>query len=350
MSDTGPESSARPTNKVEIVAEIGANHDGDVDEAHRLVDAAAEAGVDAVKFQTYTSAELVADPDRVVSWGPPGRERSETVGSMFDRLAIPRAAHGELFEHARRLGVTAFSTPFSVDGLDFLLGLDVPAIKIASSDVNHRELLQAAAASGKPLILSTGKATIEEVDRAVETVRDGGASEICLLHCVAQYPAPLEEMNLLAIPKLAERYPDLSVGLSDHSLGSTAAVGAVALGAVMIEKHFTLDKDLPGPDHWFSADPAEMTALVEQVRAIAVALGDGEKRVMPSEQEERRTSIRSLVVRRAMRAGEEVTADDLVALRPGTGIDPFEQPRVVGRRLRIRVEAGTVLRWEDLDG
>lgn len=331
-----------------VVAEIGANHDGSVEHAHRLVAMCAEAGAHAVKFQTYTAAELVSDGDRVLTWGPPGRRRSEPVATMFDRLSLPREAHGELFAHARELGMAAFSTPFSVDGVQFLAELDAPLMKVASSDVTHVRLLDAIADVGVPVILSTGKSTAEEVDAAVHRLRAQGVVDLVVLHCIAEYPAPAEDMNLRTMTTLADRHPGSLVGLSDHSIGIEAALGAVALGAALIEKHVTLDRSQDGPDHWFSADPPELAGLVQSTQLLHTMLGDGLERITAGEIGERATSTRSLVLRRPVSAGRVLVDDDLDALRPGHGISPLEWDAVLGRALREDAPTGTVLEWSML--
>lgn len=331
-----------------IVAEIGANHDGDPAKAAELVCMAARAGVDAVKFQTYTTAELVADADRVVTWGAPGHEHRETIGALFDRLALPRAAHAELFALAKSLGLLAFSTPFSPRGADFLASLDVPCFKIAASDVAYLDLLKRVAGSGKPVILSLGKSTLAEAERAVAVLGEAGCRDLVLLHCLSAYPAPDDEMNLRTITTLQHLFPQAHIGLSDHSLGYTAALGSVALGARLIEKHITLDQDTDGPDHWFSADEGELTAMVREVRRLETMLGRSQVGVRPSEVEERRVSTRSLVLRHALPAGHRLTLDDLAVLRPGYGIHPFERERLLGRQLVRDLPAMSVLAWGDI--
>lgn len=328
-----------------VVAEVGANHDGDVGRAHQLVDVAADSGCDAVKFQTYTSAELVADADRVVAWGPPGRERREPVGAMFDRLSLPRSAHAELFDHARDRGLVPFSTPFSLDGVDFLASIGCPAIKIASSDVGHVQLVAHAAATGLPVILSTGKSTLAEIDAAVGALRPG---PFALLHCIASYPAPRSSLNLRAVRTLAAAYPDAVVGFSDHSIGTFGAVVAVTLGARIVEKHITLSKDIDGPDHWFSADPDELAALVTDVRDVDAALGDGGLGVSEVEEHERAVSTRSLVAARDLEAGTVLDADCFEVLRPGTGIAPADLAKVVGAVLTRPVRRHQPVTWADL--
>jgi N,N'-diacetyllegionaminate synthase len=339
-----------PQARCFLVAEIGANHDGDPDRCLELVRAAAEAGADAIKLQTYTAAELVADPGRVVSWGPEGEEREEPIGAMFDRLALPREAHRAVFDEARKLGMEAFSTPFSLPAVKFLGDLGVPGWKIASSDIAYREMLEAVAATGKPVIMSTGKHSLAEVDQAISVLKGAGCQQIVLLHCIAQYPAPMAEMNLRSIPALQGLYPDIPVGLSDHSLGITAVLGAVALGARMIEKHFTWSKSADGPDHWFSSDPAEFTALVQGVRDLESALGSVRVDLTPSEILERKNAVRSLVTSRPVKAGRPLVDADLTALRPGWGISPMRRADVIGQSVLEDLDAGEVLTWDHFRG
>jgi sialic acid synthase SpsE len=329
-----------------VIAEIGANHDGYPSKARELVHMAAECGADAVKFQTYSAAELLADVDRVITWGPAGKERTEPIGAMFDRIALKQEDHAELFALARSLGVIPFSTPFSLDAATFLESLEVDLFKVASSDVDYHELLAQLARTGKPVILSLGKATLAEADAAVDALECAGATAFALLHCIAQYPAPVEELNLAAIGMLRSVYPGVPIGFSDHSVGTLAASLAVAMGASIIEKHITLDKATVGPDHWFSADRTELEQLCRDVRAVRLALGDGRKRVMQCETKERYTSTRSLVLAQRLDAGAILTREHLKVVRPGWGIAPTDIDKVVGMRLPVPLEAGTVLQWE----
>ncbi len=336
--------------RVFIVAEIGANHDGDPGLAKELIHMAAEAGADAIKLQTYTAAELVAQPDLPVTWGPEGHRVTEPVGEMFDRVALPREAHEELFELARSLGLVPFSTPFSVDGVEFLHGLGAAAMKIASSDVACPDLLRAAAHTGLPVILSTGKSTLGEIDQAVDLLRSEGVEDLALLHCVAKYPAPVEEMNLRTIQGLATLYPDAVIGLSDHSVGITVSLAAIPLGAKIIERHVTLDHHREGPDHWFSLDPDELASLVREARTVEAALGSARPGVRPCEVVERESAIRSLVLARDVPAGHGLTREDLTALRPGWGISPLDLDKVLGFPVPTALAAGTVLTWDLLKG
>lgn len=329
-----------------IIAEIGANHNGDPTLAKKMVGAAAAAGVDAVKFQTYTAASLLADTERVIKWGPPGAEKSEPISKMFDRLALPLDSYKDIFGYAASLGLIAFSTPFSIEEAHFLAELDAPCYKIASSDVTYLDLLRAVGGFKKPVLLSLGKSTLSEADTAITTLLRAGCEALAILHCVAQYPAPMSEMNLRTIPALSAMYPECVVGLSDHSMGMTACLGAVALGAKIVEKHFTLDRHQEGPDHWFSADPEEMKQLVQEIRGLEAALGQSRKQVMPCEEKERFVSTRSLVLKTEVKAGTVITEEHLKIVRPGWGIHPHDKDKVIGLQIRRNLAAGTVLKWE----
>ena len=329
-----------------VIAEIGASHDGSVEKAEALVRAIAQAGAKAVKFQTYSAEELVADANRITRWGPPGQEREERISDLFHRLSLPREAHRDLFQLARELGMEPFSTPFSEDGVDFLNDLDVPCFKIAASDVIHLPLLQHVARTGKPVLLSLGKCTLSEVDLAYETLINHGCQQLCLMHCVAQYPAPMDEMNLRVIPTLQQTYPEVPIGFSDHSLGITAPIAAIALGARLVEKHVTLDCQAAGPDHWFSLDMPALANLVESVADAYSALGHPRKRILPCEQNERSTSTRSLVLRTNVSAGHRIDPKDLKIVRPGNGIAPKYLDVVQGMTTSTNLDANTVLQWE----
>ena len=330
---------------VHIIAEIGANHDGDLDKAHRLIDMAADAGADFVKFQTYTAASLVADVDRVYTYGPEGRKRSETVGEMFDRLALPKEAHQELFQHALERGVVPFTTLFDAADVAFAEGLGQTVYKVASSDVTYRPLLEAIAETGKPVIISGGKCTIGELDRAVDLLGRQG-SRIVVMHCVAAYPAPVEDANLRVLQTYERQFPDATLGFSDHTLGITCALGAVALGARVIEKHITYDKNAVGPDHWFSSDADELRALVAESKRLVTALGSSAKRVPESERYGMTFGRRSAVAARLLPAGHVLTPEDVKFLRPGTGINPFEADVLFGRECIKAMDAGEVITWE----
>lgn len=324
-----------------LVAEVGVNHNGSVELAAQMVDAVAAAGADCVKFQTFRADEFVSRPDETYEYISQGVTVRESMLEMFRRLELDRGAHAALFARARSRGLVPLSTPADPEAVDLLHGLGVGAFKVGSDDLVHTPLLEYLAAKGKPVILSTGMAHEADVDRAVEVVRRG-TERIVLLHCVSEYPAPDASMNLRKLAALRQRY-GLPVGLSDHSQGTVAAIGAVALGACIVEKHFTLDRGLPGPDHRFSADPVELAGLVLDVRRLEAALGS--PRLEPTAAEVEMTALarRSIVAARDLPAGHRIGPEDLAYKRPGTGLMPFERDKVLGRRTRRVVPAGTPL-------
>lgn len=327
-----------------IVAEAGVNHNGDLALARQLVDVAAEAGADAVKFQTFRSEALVSRNAPKAAYqreaGGAGGDQLE----MLARLELTLDQHAELREHCTTRGILFFSTPFDEASADALEALGVPLFKLPSGEIINHPFLRHVATKGKPIILSTGMSTLAEVAAAVSAIRAAGDPPLALLHCLSAYPAPAAEMNLRAIDTLRGRF-GCPVGLSDHTLGLEVAVAAVARGATIVEKHFTLDKGLPGPDHRASLDPGELQALVSAIRTVEAALGDGEKRPMPSELDTRRVARKSLVAVRPIRAGEQLTADLVAIKRPGTGIPPGDLPRVLGRTVRRDLAADEVIDW-----
>jgi N,N'-diacetyllegionaminate synthase len=330
-----------------IVAEAGVNHNGDPALARRLVDAAAECRADAVKFQTFTVDALLTRE------APKAGYQLETTGSgesqreMLARLELGTDRLVELRDRAAKHGLVFFSAPFDEASADALEALDVALFKVPSGEITNLPLLRHVASKGRPLILSTGMANLEEVAQAVAVIRAAGDPPLALLHCLSAYPAPVREVNLRAMDSLASRF-GCPVGFSDHTLGIEVAVAAAARGAAIIEKHLTLDRMLPGPDHRASLDVAEFSAMVRAIRSVEAALGDGVKRPMPSEIDTRRVARKSLVAARALKAGERVAAGDVASKRPGTGISPAELPRVLGLRLTRDVAADEVIPWEAL--
>lgn len=325
-----------------MVAEIGANHDGDPEKAHRLVDEMADAGADAIKFQLYTAAQLVADFDRVVQWGPPGHQQREPVGEMFDRIALPRPAYQEMFAHCRERGMEPFATVFDPADVDFVLNLGQRLFKISSGDVNYKNLLAAVSGTGKPTLISGGKCTLGELIRAVEILERGGG-ELSVLHCVAAYPAPVDEGNLKVLLGYAAQFPEAVLGFSDHTQGLTCALGAIALGALVVEKHVTSDREAVGPDHWFSATGTEFAELADQCRALYKALGSSQKKILACEDSGAKFGRRSIVAARDLPAGHRLGLDDLAYLRPGTGIDPFDEEMIIGAVCKRTIKKNTLL-------
>jgi N-acetylneuraminate synthase len=333
-----------PGHPVYVIAEISANHNGSLERALELVAVAAGAGADAVKLQTFTPDTMTLDearPPFVVEGGTPWDGR--TLYDLYAEAQTPWEWHEAIFAAASAAGIAAFSTPFDRSAVDFLDALDVPAFKIASFEIVDLALITYAASKGRPLVISTGMATEAEVDDAVRVARDAGASGVVLLRCNSAYPASAGEMDLATIPDMARRW-SAPVGLSDHTLGTTAAVAAVALGACALEKHVTLSRDEPGPDASFSLEPDELRATVAAVREASAALGS--VRYGPSPAEARSAAFRrSLFVVRDVAAGAVVTADDVRALRPADGLAPRHLDDVVGRRAAVAIPRGTPLAW-----
>ena len=330
---------------VYIVAELSANHHQRFDEAVKLVKSATEAGADAVKLQTYTPDTLTIRSD--------GPEFQITGGTLWDGKTLydlyseaymPWEWQPNLKELANELGIDLFSTPYDKTAVDFLEGMSVSAFKVASCEIVDIPLIEYIARKGKPIIISTGTATLGEIDEAMQAARMAGASEIALLKCTSVYPAPPEEMNLRAIPHLAQAF-GVPVGLSDHTLGIAVPVAAVALGACIIEKHFTLSRNIPSPDSVFSSEPQEFKAMVEAIRTVEKALGEvryegGEKEVKS------RVFHRSLFAVKEIRAGEAFTEENVRSIRPAYGLHPRHLKDVLSRRAAKHIKMGTPLSWE----
>ena len=325
-----------------IIAEVGVNHNGDLDTALKMVDAIAQAGADCVKFQTFSADEFVNNPNDTYEYVSQGKLVRESMLEMFRRLELKREAFATLFARARARGLIPLSTPTDRPAVDLLEQIGAAAYKVGSDDLVYTQFLDYVARKARPMIISTGMAAAFDVERAVRTILDAGNDQLVILHCVSLYPTPEEEVNLRKIETLRGQYGDL-IGFSDHSWGITAALGAIALGACVIEKHFTLDRDMPGPDHRFSADLAELKLLVTEVRRLESNLGSGRFRLSPAEEEMAALAHRSIVLDRAVAAGEEITADHLAYRRPGTGLMPYESHRIIGRRARSNLAVGTML-------
>jgi N-acetylneuraminate synthase len=330
-----------------IVAEIGSNHNGDMTLCRRIVDAARNAGADAVKFQSWSKASLIgrAEYERNTKYAKQDPS-ALTLERAVEKYQLTPEQHREIAAYCRGVGITFLSSCFSAPEVDLLESLGAPAYKIASMDVNHLPLLAYVARTGKPVVLSTGMATLGEIETALGTLRRGGSGLVILLHCVSMYPSPALEVNLRNIPTLQAAF-GIPVGLSDHSLGSAIPLAAVALGACLIEKHFTVDKKLEGWDHAISADEGDLAALVQGSREVFEALGRAERIVGDAEIEKRRVFRRRMVARRPMKKGEHLRPEDVDFKRPGTGINPDELRYVVGRVLTRDVTIDDELDWAD---
>ena len=336
-----------PGHPTYVIAEAGANHNRDLGMARELIDVAAESGADAVKFQTYSG-------DRIYSRKAPRFTYLEELSDkspaeLLEDISLPREWQPELAAHASARGIHFFSTPFDDEAVAELDALGVPVLKVASFELVDLRLIRVAAATGKPLLLSTGMAVLGEVEDALAAAADGGAPAVGLMQCTSVYPAPAERINLRAMGTM-ERAFGVPVGLSDHSLGTAGPIAAAALGAAFVEKHYTLDRSLPGPDHPFALEPGELRAMVAGIREAQAALGDGRKAgPSPEERVEMYTGARrSLIAARDLPAGTVLSEDMIVTKRPGTGIAPKHLELVVGRVLRVDVEEDDVLLWDML--
>jgi N-acetylneuraminate synthase len=330
-----------------IVAEIGSNHNGDMDLCLKLIDAAKECGADAAKFQSWSKSSLISNAEyaRNTKYGADNRKLPSLEDDVV-RYQLTKEQHHQVAEHCRKRGITFFSSCFSREEVDLLESLDVPAYKIASMDVNHLPLLDYVARTGKPVILSTGLATLGEIERALAVLGDGGSGPVALLHCVSIYPSPPEIVNLRNIKTLQDAF-DVPVGYSDHSLGAAIPLASVALGACMIEKHFTLDTTMEGWDHAVSASPQEMSYIVSESRSIFNALGSSVRSINQAQLEKRTVFRRRMVASRDLRKGERLSAQDVEFKRPGTGIRPDQIDYALNRPLLRDVSAEEELDWKD---
>lgn len=335
-----------PTNRsVFIIAEAGVNHNGDLELAKRLVDVAVAAGANAVKFQTFIPEDVASKNAGLAPYQKANMcDSNISQFEMIRRLALSFDEFRELKIYCDRAGIIFLSTPFDYGSVDFLYSLGVPLFKVPSGELTNHRFLRYVAAKGRPLIISTGMATLGEIEDAIEIVKETGTKDITLLHCTSAYPAPYEEINLRAIITLKQAF-GFPVGYSDHTLGIEVAVAAVALGAGIIEKHFTLSRDMEGPDHRASLEPDELVALVRAIRNVEKALGDGKKHPTPTEKEVMKVARRSLVAAQFIAAGEVITEEKLAIKRPGTGISPQMWSVVVGRRARVDIPADTPITW-----
>lgn len=334
-----------PGTPTYVIAEIGSNHDGRLDRARTMIELAALCGADAVKFQSFTADGLVA---RCIVDPQGGPARDNPVHPILARFSVPGDWHAELVACAEAAGIHFLSAPFDLGRLALLDRLDVPAIKIASGDITFEPLLQAAARTGRPVLLSTGMSDLSEVGRAVATLQEAGCRQLVLFQCVSCYPTSLEQANVRAVKTLAEQF-GCPVGLSDHSPGSAAALAAVALGVCAVEKHLTFDRNLPGPDHPFAMEPQEFRSMVREIRNVEAALGNGQKEPADEERSERLVGRRSLTLVRDLAAGHVLSADDLKCVRPGGGLSPYELRSVLGKRLVRKLTAEAVLTRDDVE-
>jgi N,N'-diacetyllegionaminate synthase len=328
-----------------VIAEAGVNHNGSLDLACQLIDIAADAGADLVKFQTFSASRQTTRTARKADYQSVATGADETQQAMLQRLELSEDAHRLLIAHCATRGIGFFSTGFDTECIDLLVGLGMDRFKIPSGEITNLPYLRHVGRLCRPVILSTGMATLGEIDAAITVLEQAGTprTQITVLHCNTDYPTPMDEVNLRAMCSIAQVF-GVRVGYSDHTTGIEVPIAAVALGACVIEKHFTVSRQLPGPDHSASLEPAELKAMVSAIRNIERALGDGVKRPTPGELKNRPIARKSLVARQPIAAGEAYSADNLTAKRPGTGISPMRWDEVIGLPAPRAVAADELIR------
>ena len=330
-----------------VIAEMSANHNGSIESAFKIIEAAKQAGADAVKLQTYRPDTITLNCDSEDFRIRGGLWDGRTLYDLYQEAHMPWEWHAPLFAHARKLDITIFSSPFDNTAVDLLEDLNAPAYKIASFEAVDHSLIKYVASTGKPMIISTGMADAEEIQQAIDAAREGGCKELAILHCVSGYPSPAEDYNLRTIPDMIRRF-GLVTGLSDHTLDNTTAITSVAMGASIIEKHFTLDRTGGGPDDSFSLQPAELTALCKDTKTAWASLGRVDYGLKSSEQGNVKFR-RSLYFVRDLKAGDVITADAVRSVRPGFGMAPKYLDGVLGKRVRNTTNANTPVLFDGLE-
>ncbi len=331
-----------------IIAEAGVNHNGDIRLAYALIDAAKQAGVDAIKFQTFKTEKIVTRSADTAEYQKNNSGKNETQFDLIKKLELSYPQFEELHRYCQQLGLCFLSTPDEPESLDFLVDkLDIPVIKIGSGEINNYPYLRQIAAKNRPMILSTGMSTLVEVEKAVKTIQAISNAPLSLLHCTTNYPCPMDQVNLLAMLTMKREF-NLPIGYSDHTLGIEVPVAATALGATIIEKHFTLDRTLEGPDHLASLDPIELKQMVLAIRNIESALGTGIKIPNADEEKNRLIVRKRLIVNKDLQAGHQLTEHDMDLKRANSGLTVDCYDTVLGRILTHSVKADTALEWKDL--
>lgn len=334
-------------NRCFIIAEAGINHNGDIKLAKKMIDVVKESGADCIKFQTFQSKEFIADSHLTHTYQSQGKTITESQLKMFQRYEFSKKEWSDIIDYCKKRGVAFSTTAQNQSDLDMILSLtDLPFIKVGSDDLTNVDLLQYYASKGKPMIISAGMAYASEIEDAVMAIRKRGNNNIVVLHCVASYPATAEEVNLKKIYTIKKIF-GVDVGFSDHTIGSAAAVGAVCFGATVIEKHFTLDHNLPGPDHWFAADKEEFTHYVRDIRFIEKAIGVSMLGPTEKEKTMREVARRSIVAKTIITKGEKFSNNNLEFKRPGTGIPPKYISFMVGKLAKKNFKKGYVFKHND---
>ncbi|WP_404936074.1 pseudaminic acid synthase [Pseudoalteromonas sp. 0303] len=333
-----------PEFKPYIIAELSANHNGSIENAFKTIEEAAKCGADAIKLQTYTPDTMTIDCDKEDFQIKGGLWDGHNLYQLYQEAHTPFEWHKQLFEKAKEVGITVFSTPFDESAVELLEDLDAPAYKIASFELTDLPLIKRVAETGKPMIMSTGMANLAEIEEAIKTARENGCDDLVVLHCISAYPAPYEQANLATIPDLANKF-DVISGLSDHTLGTVVSVASIALGACLIEKHFILDRNDKGPDSSFSIEPDELKRLVEDTEAAHAAIGNAGYERKPVEEQNARFR-RSLYIVKDINEGELLTEAHVRRIRPGYGLAPKHFDDVIGKKATKFIERGTPVNWE----
>lgn len=328
---------------VYIIAEAGVNHNGDINVAKRLIDVAVEAGVDAIKFQTFKATNLASKLAKKADYQNTEKNNSETQLEMLKRLELDIEMHKELLSYCQKVGITFLSTPFDLESIDLLVKLGIDTIKIPSGEITNYPYLKKVGTLKKNVILSTGMSNLEEIREALQILYQNGTTSIKILHCTTEYPAPMDEINLRAMKTIQDEF-HIEVGYSDHTCGIEIPIAAVAMGATIIEKHFTLDKNMEGPDHRASLEPNELKSMVKAIRNVEKAMGDGIKRAMPSEEKNKDIVRKSIVAKRTILEKEVFTEDNLTIKRPGNGISPMRWNEVLGKKAITHFEEDDLIK------
>jgi len=329
-----------------IIAEAGVNHNGDMQLARQLIDVAADAGADMVKFQTFNANRLATKQAPKANYQNKTTDQSESQHAMLKKLELTLDMHKELIAYCKERNIEFFSTGFDTQSLDLLVSLGIEQFKIPSGEITNLPYLRHIGVMGRPLILSTGMATLGEIEDAIDVLEKAGTdrSNITVLHCNTEYPTPMEDVNLLAMCSIRDAF-GVQVGYSDHTAGIEVPVAAVALGATVIEKHITLDKTMPGPDHKASLEPDEFEVMVSAIRNIEQALGDGTKRPSLSESKNKVVARKSIIAETAIRSGEVFTTDNLSIKRPGSGISPMRWDELMGKKASRDYQPDELIEW-----
>lgn len=335
-------------SKVFIIAEAGVNHNGDINIAKKLVDVASEAGADAVKFQTFKADKLVCKNAKKAEYQIETTGKCESQYEMLKKLELTEHMHKELIDYCSSKNIMFLSTPFDIESIRLLSRLGIKMFKISSGDITNLPYLLEIARQRKKVILSTGMSSMDEVRASVNVLKNNGTKEIILLHCNTQYPTPMQDVNLFAMVRMHEEF-GLPVGYSDHTQGIEVPIAAVALGAVVIEKHFTLNKNMEGPDHKASLEPDELKKMVEGIRKIEKALGSGIKQVSESEKENILTARKSIVATMKIQEGERFTEENLTTKRPGSGISPMMWEKLIGKKAKREYNQDDLIYADELE-